>query len=122
MRYDHLLEVGIGQRTDLADRLADHGCTVTAVDIAAVDVPPAVRFVRADIHTIDPTRFEPVGAVYARRLPPELHRATYRLARSLDADLYFTTLGGEFPAIDIDVTSDDSETFYSVRADESNRI
>ncbi len=122
LEYDHLVEVGIGQRTGLAERLARAGKDVSAIDVVECAVPPSVRFFTADVSSVAHTRLEPADAVYARRLPPELHRVTAQLAQALDADLHFTTLGGEFPAINVDIASAGATTVYSVVRGESNRI
>lgn len=93
--YDRVLEVGIGDRTAVAARLAGRGVDVLAVDVRAVETPDGVAFERADVTGIDPARYRGVGAVYALRLPPELQRAVADLARAVGADLAFTTLGGD---------------------------
>ncbi|MFW6153162.1 MAG: UPF0146 family protein [Halobacteriota archaeon] len=122
LRYDRLLEVGIGRRTGLARRLVAAGRSVTALDISDIDAPTGVDFVRADVVTLDPGSLPPVDAVYARRLPPELHRPTARLASALRADLVFTTLGTEVPLIDASLEGGPGRTFYVRDWGESNRV
>ncbi len=97
-RFDRVVEVGIGRNTTLAADLAARGVDVTATDVVPLDVPAGVEFVMDDITA--PTRgiYEGADAIYAKRLPPELQRPAWDLARSLDIPLYFTTLGGD-PAV-----------------------
>jgi uncharacterized UPF0146 family protein len=98
VRFDALIEVGIGARTDVAARLANRA-TVTATDVRPYTVPDDVAFVRDDI--TDPTMdvYADADALYALNLPRELHRPTRAVARSVGAAFQFTTLGGEFPAM-----------------------
>lgn len=115
--YDRLLEVGIGERTDLARRLADAGCDVVAIDIAPVCTPPGVTTITADVTEFDVVSLGPFDAVYAQRLPPELHRPTAIAADRVDADLYFTTLGGEFPTVEVTTITTEEGTVYSRERD-----
>jgi len=109
-RFDRLVEVGVGDRTDLARALAA-GREVVVVDVDPPDPPPGVRAVRDDV--VDRARALAVGdadpplgpyagadAVYARRLPPELQRPARDVARAAGAPLYFTTLGGDPAVVD----------------------
>lgn len=103
--HDRAVEVGIGDRPDLARALVDRGVRVVAVDRRAVPVPSGVRFVRDDvvararIARTDPGPYRGAEVVYARRLPPELHRPALAVADAVGAALGFTTLGGEPPAV-----------------------
>jgi hypothetical protein len=97
-RYDRLVEVGIGHNTDLAVALAARGVAVIATDVVPREVPKGVEFVRDDVTDPDRAIYEDAEAIYAQRLPPELQRPTWELARSVGVPLYFTTLGGD-PAV-----------------------
>lgn len=121
LAHDRVLEVGIGDRPGLATRLARAGVAVVAVDIARCEPPPAVGFIRADVHSLDPGRVRPIDAVYARRLPPELHRPVAELADALGADCYFTTVGGELPTVPVRTVTGPDETVY-VRPAESDMV
>jgi uncharacterized UPF0146 family protein len=101
-RYETLVEVGVGNRSDVAAGLADRGCRVTATDVYDRPVPATVRFVRDDVTDPDPTIYRDADAVYALNCPPELQRSLADAAGAVDADCLFTTLGGD-PAI-VDVT------------------
>lgn len=114
-RYDRVLEVGIGSRTDLAERLAQAGVEVVAVDITRIDAPPSVAVIQADICSLDPAAVGCPDAVYAQRLPPELHRPTAHIASEAAADLLFTTLGGELPIIDVTTITTPSTVLYMRR-------
>jgi len=96
--YDRLVEIGIGHRTDLAGALADAGVSVLATDVESRPVPAGVRFVVDDVTRPARAHYADAEALYARRLPPELQRPVRELARSVDADCYFTTLGSD-PAV-----------------------
>jgi len=100
-RYDRLVEVGIGTRTDLAATLADRGRVVTATDVRERAVPPGVSFVRDDVTDPDPAVYADADVVYARNCPPELHRPLRAVARDAGADCAFTTLGGDPPAVPV---------------------
>lgn len=97
-QFNRLVEVGIGERTTVAETLTTRSCTVTATDIVERSAPAEVQFVVDDV--TDPTVavYEPADAIYALRLPPELQRPAYDLARRVDARFLFTTLGGD-PAV-----------------------
>ena len=97
-RFDDFVEVGVGARTDVAARLAD-GASVTATDIHAYAVPDGVTFVRDDVTDPEMAVYADADALYALNLPRELHRPTRAVARTVGTELFFTTLGGELPAV-----------------------
>ncbi|RLM53377.1 hypothetical protein DVK02_14430 [Halobellus sp. Atlit-31R] len=101
--YGAVVEVGIGRRPEVAAAVADTGASVTATDVADVDVPPSVSFVRDDVVAAserdDPGDWYRADLVYGLNLPPELHRPALDVARAVDADFLFTTLGYDQPAV-----------------------
>ena len=119
-RYDRLVEVGIGRRPDVAAALAARGKAVTATDVYERSVPDGVRFVRDDVvaRADRVAAGEPPGdtydadAVYARNLPPELHRPVRDVARAAGADFAFTTLGGDGPAVPVRRETVGNETVF----------
>jgi hypothetical protein len=114
--YERAVEIGIGRRSDPARALAERGVSVTATDIHDRDVPEGVRFVRDDIVDPDPAVYASADVVYARNLPPELHRPALEAARNADADFVFTTLGGDQPAVPVERKTIASGTLYVARA------
>jgi uncharacterized UPF0146 family protein len=96
--YDRVVEVGVGNRPDVADALADRGVDVVATDVHERPVPDGVRFAHEDVTDPDPRRYEGVDAVYALNCPPELQRPLRAAARSAGAACLFTTLGAD-PAV-----------------------
>ena len=114
--YERVVEIGIGRRPDLARALAERGATVTATDIYDRDVPAGVTFVRDDIVDPEPSVYADADAIYARNLPPELHRPALEVARTVDAAFVFTTLGGDQPAVPVERKTIDSGTLYVARA------
>lgn len=115
--YERVVEVGIGRRTDLAAALAKAGVSVIATDVYPRDVPEDVRFVRDDVVDPDPSVYADADAIYARNLPPELHRPALEVAREADAAFYFTTLGGDQPAIPVERETIEEGTLYVARDD-----
>ena len=113
-RYDRLVEVGVGNRPDVAAALAERA-SVTVTDVHDRPVPDGVRFVRDDVTDPDATVYREADALYALNLPPELHRPTWTLARRSDADFRFTTLGGDGPAIPVDRETLPGETLFRAR-------
>jgi len=99
--FDALVEVGVGNRPDVASALADRGCSVVATDIYEQSVPDGVRFVRDDVTDPAADVYATADAIYARNLPPELHRPTLDLARAHGAAFLFTTLGAEQPIVPV---------------------
>ncbi len=114
--YDRIVEVGIGRRTDLAAALVQRQIAVTATDIYDRNVPSGVRFVRDDIVDPDRSVYADAEAIYARNLPPELHRPTADLARAVGADFLFTTLGGDEPAVPVERRTIETGTLYMARS------
>ncbi|QLG63754.1 UPF0146 family protein [Halorarum salinum] len=119
-RYASLCEVGVGRRPDVAAALADRGRPVTATDVHDRELPAGVRFVRDDVveasERPDPGDHYRADAVYARNLPPELHRPVLTVARRVDADCLFTTLGGDQAAVDArPVALEDGTTVHVAR-------
>ncbi|WP_332897892.1 MULTISPECIES: UPF0146 family protein [unclassified Haladaptatus] len=97
-RYDRLVEVGIGRRTDVAAGLVASGKDVTAVDIDDVPVPDGVTFVRDDITNPGLGVYDTAECIYALNCPPDLQGAVAEVAKRVGADFYFTTLGTD-PAV-----------------------
>ena len=96
--YGRVVEVGIGERTAVARTLAERGVEVVATDVVERETPADVEFVNDDVTAPDTTPYGGADAIYALRLPPDLQRDVWRTARAVDADLLFTTLGGD-PAL-----------------------
>jgi uncharacterized UPF0146 family protein len=101
--YASAVEVGVGRRPDVAAGLADAGVAVTATDVVDRDVPAEVSFVRDDI-VVASERDHPgatyeAALLYGLNLPPELHRPALDVAREVDADFVFTTLGYDSPTV-----------------------
>ncbi|AXR76541.1 UPF0146 family protein [Natrarchaeobaculum sulfurireducens] len=116
LEYDHVVEVGIGRRTDVAAQLVQAGVAVTATDVYLRDVPDGVRSVRDDVVDPDLEVYADADAIYARHLPPELHRPTLEVARKADTDFLFTTLGGDQPAIPVERRTIREGTLYVARS------
>ncbi|WP_195892506.1 UPF0146 family protein [Halopiger goleimassiliensis] len=114
--YDRVVEVGIGRRPDLGARLARAGVAVTATDVHRRPTPEGVRFVRDDVLEPDPSVYADADAVYARNLPPELHRPARDVAREAAADFLFTTLGGDQPAVPVERRTIREGTLYVAAA------
>jgi hypothetical protein len=121
--YDHLVEVGIGRRPEVAVALVDAGCAVVATDVFDAPVPDGVDFVRDDVvaraDTLDgegPGAPYRVDAVYGLNLPAELQRPARDVAHAAGADFLCTTLGFEEPTIPVDRESVGRETLYVARS------
>ncbi|WP_293029887.1 UPF0146 family protein [Natronococcus sp.] len=119
--YDRVVEVGVGRRTDLAATLTDAGVSVTATDVTRREVPDGVRFVRDDVVDPDLAVYEDAEAIYARNLPPELHRPTLEVAERVGADFLFTTLGGDQPAVPVERRTVREGTLYVAGGDDAPR-
>ncbi|AEM58181.1 hypothetical protein HISP_13200 [Haloarcula hispanica N601] len=99
---DSVVEVGIGNHPDVAGALAERGVDVTATDIVERAVPEGVRFVVDDILDPDESVYAGCDIVFARNLPPELHRPTLAVANTVGAAFWFTTLGGDQPTVAVE--------------------
>ncbi|MFC6861990.1 UPF0146 family protein [Halomicroarcula sp. GCM10025817] len=99
---DRVVEVGVGARPGVAGDLAAAGVSVTATDIEPRPVPEGVRFVVDDVTDPDPSVYAGADVVFARHLPPELHRPVRDVARSVGAACWFTTLGGDPPTVRVE--------------------
>ncbi|UTF55414.1 UPF0146 family protein [Natronosalvus rutilus] len=113
--YERLLEVGIGRRTAIAEALLETGCAVVATDVHLRETPEGVRFVIDDVTDPDLETYADADAIYALNLPPELHRPVLEVARAVDADLLFTTLGGDPPLVPVERVSLPRETLFVSR-------
>ncbi|WP_433625686.1 UPF0146 family protein [Halomicrococcus sp. NG-SE-24] len=109
--FGRVVEVGIGNRPDVAEALADR-VAVTATDVVPREVPEGVRFVVDDVTDPSPDVYEAADALYALNLPPELHRPALAVARRHDAVLAFTTLGAEQPAVPVRRETIPGETLF----------
>ena len=113
--FEQAVEVGIGTRTDVAESLAKTGTAVVATDIVPRAVPPDVEFALDDV--TDPAYgvYEGADVIYGLNLPPELHRSADHVARRVDAAFFFTTLGGDEPAVPVTPQQVPGDTIYRVR-------
>jgi uncharacterized UPF0146 family protein len=100
--YDRLVEVGVGRRADVAGALAAAGCSVTATDVVAREVPEGVDFVVDDVLAPDSAVYADADCVYALNCPPELHRPLVAVAEGAGAACAFTTLGGDQPVVPVE--------------------
>ncbi|WP_267642001.1 UPF0146 family protein [Haloarchaeobius amylolyticus] len=114
-RYETVVEVGVGHRTDVAAGLAERGVRVTATDVYDRPVPDGVRFVRDDVTDPDLAVYRDADAIYALNVPPELHRPVWDVAKRVGADFVFTTLGGDQPAIPVERETIPADTLYVAR-------
>ncbi|WP_328761449.1 UPF0146 family protein [Haloarcula salinisoli] len=92
---DSVVEVGVGNRHDVAVDLAERGVDVTATDIRERSVPDPVAFVSDDVTEPTLSVYEGADVLFARNLPPELQRPVRDVARRVGAACWFTTLGGD---------------------------
>ena len=99
---DSVVEIGVGNRPGVAAGLAERGVDVTATDIRERSVPDGVTFVRDDVTEPELSVYQEADIVFARNLPPELHRPVRDLARRADAACWFTTLGGDPPVVPVE--------------------
>jgi uncharacterized UPF0146 family protein len=121
--YPSAVEVGVGRRPAVAAGLSDAGVAVTVTDVVAadeVDAPPSVSFVRDDIVAASerdhPGEIYEAALVYGLNFPPELHRPALNVARAVDADFQFTTLGYDSPAVAYETEAlPEGETLYVAR-------
>lgn len=118
--YETLVEVGIGARTDVAASLADRA-RVIAVDVRECSVPPDVAFVRDDITAPRSDVYAEGDAIYALNCPPELQRPLWSVARDVDADCLFTTLGGDPALLHAEPETLPGETLFRVRRERGGR-
>lgn len=119
---DRAVEVGIGNRPDVAAALADRGRTVTATDVVDREVPDGVRFVRDDVTTPAHRVYAGTDLVYALNCPPELQRPLVEVAEQAGAAWAFTTLGGDPAVVPVTRRTLPNETlFTSPSPDERTR-
>ena len=110
---DSMVEIGVGNRPGVAGRLADRGVSVTATDIDDRQVPEGVQFVVDDVTEPDPEVYADADVVFARNLPPELHRPARAVARDAGAAFWFTTLGVDPPTVPVEAEQlPGGETLY----------
>lgn len=110
--HDRLVEVGVGNRPDVAAALAARGARITATDVEPRPVPGGISFVLDDVTDPDMSVYRDARAVYALNCPPELHRPLRSVARRADARCLFTTLGADQPAVPVDRDTVPGETLY----------
>jgi len=99
---DSVVEVGVGNRSGIAAELARRGVDVTATDLRERPVPDGVAFVVDDVTDPDTAVYRGADIVFARNCPPELHRPLRDVARRVGAACWFTTLGGDPPAVPVE--------------------
>jgi hypothetical protein len=113
--FETVVEIGIGRRPDVAAGLAAAGVEVTATDVHERAVPAGVAFRQDDVTRPQESIYADADCLYALNLPPELHRPARDLARAVDAALYFTTLGGDGPAVPVTRETLPGETLFRAK-------
>ncbi len=113
--YQRAVEIGIGNRPDVAGELAAAGVAVTATDIVPRRVPDGVGFHLDDVTKPKLEVYSGADLLYARNLPPELHRPALAVAKECDADFVFTTLGGDGPSVPVRRETIPGETLFWAR-------
>ena len=112
---DAAVEVGIGNRPDVATALASTGVAVTATDLAHRDIPGDVEFVVDDVTNPGQDVYDDADVLYALNLPPELHRPVVDVAREHGAAAVFTTLGAEQPVVPVRRETVPGDTLFWAR-------
>jgi len=97
-----VVEVGVGNRPGIAAELAARSVEVTATDVRPRPVPDSVTFVVDDVTEPELSVYDGSDILFARNLPPELHRPLETLARRVGAACWFTTLGGDPPTVPVE--------------------
>lgn len=113
--FRRAVEIGIGNRPDVAEGLAASGVAVTATDIEPRSVPDAVGFRVDDVTDPELRVYESADVIYAQNLPPELHRPALSVAEACDAVFVFTTLGGDQPVVPVRRETIPGETLFWAR-------
>ncbi|SIQ71578.1 hypothetical protein SAMN05421858_0173 [Haladaptatus litoreus] len=113
--YQSAVEIGIGNRPDVAGALANAGIVVTATDIRPREVPADVQFVLDDVTNPDASVYENCDVLYALNIPPELHRPALAVAKECDSVFVFTTLGGDQPSVPVRRETISGETLFWAR-------
>jgi uncharacterized UPF0146 family protein len=107
-----VVEVAVGERTDVVAALAERGVAVMATDVRDRTVPADVRFVRDNLTDPDASLYRGAEVVFAQNLPAELQRPALELAEAVGARFVFTTLGGEEPTVPVVRETLPGETLY----------
>ena len=107
-----VVEVAIGERTDVVAALAERGVGVMATDVRDRAMPAGVRFVRDDLTEPDASLYRGAEIVFAQNLPAELQRPALKLTETVGAQFVFTTLGGEEPVVPVVRETLPGETLY----------
>ena len=115
--YESVVEIGVGEQTDVAAALVDNHVDVTATDIVVRSVPEGVTFVLDDVTDPDPGVYEHADLLYAINLPGELQRPMTDLASALGLPCAFTTFGTEGPTVAAEPEAIGGDTLYWVRPD-----
>lgn len=109
---ERVVEVGVGNRPDVAAGLAARGVSVVATDVVERETPPDVSFVVDDVTAPDIAVYEGADVVFARNLPPELQRPVADVAERVGAACQFTTLGGDPAVIPVERRTVGRETLF----------
>jgi uncharacterized UPF0146 family protein len=114
-QYERLVEVGVGERPEVAAALTDRGRTVTVTDLHDRAVPDPVRFVHDDVTAPAVDVYADADAIYSLNCPPELQRPLADAANRAGADCLFTTLGADPAVVDATPETLPDETLYSLQ-------
>lgn len=110
------VEVGIGDRLDVAAALSERGRRVTATDVVDRSVPEGVTYRREDVTDPDPSAYAGVDLVYALNCPPELQSPLVDLADAVGARWAFTTLGADPAVVAASPRTVGNETLFVARS------
>jgi len=109
---EYVVEVGVGERDEVARTLVESGYDVTVTDVRGVGAPEGVSFVRDDLTKTDASVYEGADLIYSVRPPYELHSALEELAREVCASLVVAPLGDESASLDGELVNYEGRTLF----------
>ncbi len=90
-----VVEVGIGNYTEIAEFLAERGLDVVATDV--IERETWVNFFVDDIQKPNLRIYEGAELIYSLRPPPEIFNDIISVAKKVGADCIIKPLYGEYP-------------------------
>lgn len=94
---DKIIEVGVGQNTNVLEKLAEEtpNCELVGTDVRNVETPKGVKFVLDDIKEPEYEIYENADLIFCIRIPPELYPHLFEISQKVNADFLVKPVSSE---------------------------
>lgn len=112
---ERVVEVGVGERDEVARILAAKGYKVTVTDVRDVETADKILFVQDDVTEPNLSVYEGADLICSLRPPYELHGPIEDVAQEVGASLVISSLDDEAGSVDADLINYEGDALFVCR-------